>query len=440
MKCREIKEILLQIKKYEVTGRFNSEKELYNWIMSLNQKQIDNFLSIPNEIIDSIYRAPYLYEAMFNVDLLNSNSYLKDLTYLKRACEYSSKLIYKLATNPDSLSSQYHDSDMELIFNIQNKWKIDDTKSRIKAIYKLVTYSGNMELILNIQNILLQDKNIRDKLEALYKLIVNSNSLTSQCDDSDRELIFDLKNISLYNIDEPNMLEILYKLATNPDSLSSQYHTHDMLLILSNRKNNYLANILITVARNKNSLSSEYHVSDMELILNEKKDINIKVLLAAMATNPDSLESGHHIDDMQLILDQPEENLYLIGLGQKINSVLSAAMFDAIPYYEMPYFPGPSLYPDPLSRKMEKLLLNFAPMFIKNGQEDKQNKLCKKISPFHVDRELNIYFLKLAWIPKTNVENNSRKINMALQQLDKMNEQDDITIDDLKELTKELVK
>lgn len=111
MKNIELKSILMQIKKYGLTSMFKSEEELDNWINSLNQKQIDNFISLNISDINN----DYTKEAIFNAGLLDSDFYLSDVTLINNSSYTTPYCLLNLALSDYSRNSEHHKDDMLLI-------------------------------------------------------------------------------------------------------------------------------------------------------------------------------------------------------------------------------------------------------------------------------------------------------------------------------------
>ena len=86
MTDQEEKKILLKIKKYQLSNAFEGRYVYGEWLDSLNQKQINNFLTIDLERIN--INNNFCKECLINLNLLNSNYYIQDIELISNTKFY----------------------------------------------------------------------------------------------------------------------------------------------------------------------------------------------------------------------------------------------------------------------------------------------------------------------------------------------------------------
>ena len=75
MKNETLKQIISQIKKYELTESFSDIEQFKKWAANLNSTQINNFLSLDIKLEDIMK----LRHLLINSDLLTCKDYKKEL-------------------------------------------------------------------------------------------------------------------------------------------------------------------------------------------------------------------------------------------------------------------------------------------------------------------------------------------------------------------------
>ena len=76
MTTETLKQIIKQIKKYELTEIFSDTQEFKEWVSKLNNTQINNFLGLDIDL-EEIRKLRYL---LINDNLLNSQDYKQKVT------------------------------------------------------------------------------------------------------------------------------------------------------------------------------------------------------------------------------------------------------------------------------------------------------------------------------------------------------------------------
>ena len=339
-KCPLFREVIMQIKKYNFINAFVSLDHLYNWILSLNQKQIQNLLSVDVQFKletvhnllcgpkDGFYGKMYgQREKKFKI-FLASKYYQHDVKLIAEADMREKEIqLYLTALNSDSLKSEYHESDMELI---ATSAKIDFKVLELGVVSRDINslrskhHKKDMEYIFNSRNSyrvvqflrriatslgLLENDYHEKWMEQVSKVETETKayqmsgivkaSFKSEYYEKDMELFLKADM-------DAKAAELGFTLR-NQDSLDSGYHEKDMELI-NTAKTYIIARQLGKTARDTNSLHCEYHESDMMLIANAKTNIIAKSL-GGTARDEDSLQSNYHESDMELIASAKSDTI-----------------------------------------------------------------------------------------------------------------------------------
>ena len=80
MTKEELRKIISQIRKYELVNSFGNKEEVDKWLSSLNEKQIENFISLNVSPGDIIFPSYYL----INTDLLNCDDYVNRISAMSK--------------------------------------------------------------------------------------------------------------------------------------------------------------------------------------------------------------------------------------------------------------------------------------------------------------------------------------------------------------------
>ena len=226
MKNEILKQIISQIRKYELIEEFKDKEEFQKWISKLNSTQINNFLSldIPLEEVKNINHL------LINKNLLNCKDYkqkVNALSTLKNANGWEH--LFERLCNPNFLNSKNFYQDIEMLS------KADTAK------YGL-TILGEDAFINSPYH------------EEDLKLLVESH-------DTKEEEPLDFL-----------VYEAIASVASNIDSIKSPYHQEDMKLIATSGSDclqsihSYPENSLNNLAINKVSLKDKYHLENMKIL------------------------------------------------------------------------------------------------------------------------------------------------------------------------------
>ena len=226
MKNETLKQIIEQIKKYELTESFSDVEEFKKWASKLNSVQINNFLSLDIDL-EEIRNLRHL---LINSDLLNCKDY----------------------------------------------------KQKVDAISTLKNGDGCWHLYSNICSTnFLKSKNFYKDIEMLSKadtaryglwIIGKDTFINSPYHDEDLKLLVETHDP---NKDKPLdfvVSDALATVASNLDSIISPYHQADMELIATSgsdclqMSNSYPEHSLNNLAVNKVSLADKYHLENMQIL------------------------------------------------------------------------------------------------------------------------------------------------------------------------------
>lgn len=230
MKTQELKKIIDQLRRYELTKAFDSPEELDKWLEGLNDKQIHNLITLnldPNKI-------DVPASIMVNENLLNCSDYSKRL---------------------------------EAFTKIQNCEGCYHLYSRFCSIYFLRRKSFYEDIDL-----------IAKAPTARYVLWVigEEEFNNSKYRDEDLKLIVEAKDIEKEDENAYDntwlVAEALASVAGDKASINSKYHREDMRLIAKSGSDclqmtgSYPEYGLNKLAKNEVSLSDPYHLENMKIL------------------------------------------------------------------------------------------------------------------------------------------------------------------------------
>lgn len=259
MKSDELKKLISQIKKYDLTKSFDSTKEFDKWLSKLNARQIKNFNSLT---IDPT-------SIMFPIELLRNNNLLDCDDYLKRVeamltlkngegCWH----LFDRLCSPNFLNSKNYYEDIEMIS-------------------KANTSTFRYTLWVIDQDSFIQSKYHKEDL----RRIIEAKDPSEKKDDA-------------------LVAEALVTVAENQDSINSPYHQQDMELIAKSgscclQGEFYPSDCgLNNLARNKPSLQDDYHLENMQILA--KNPIANKYLYKLMSL-PSIIKGKNYRDEIKAL-------------------------------------------------------------------------------------------------------------------------------------------
>lgn len=209
MKNETLKQIIIQIKKYNLVDVFKTMDNFKNWISTLDSKQINSFLSLniePKEVEN-------FKSILINRNLLSCQDYSKRVEAIAKLkngdeCWY----LFDKICSPKFLESKNFYEDIAMIS------KADDAKYGLLMLEE--------DLFIN-----------------------------SPYHNEDLKLIVEAK--------DSYIADALVGVAQNIFSINSPYHQKDMLLI---SKANHSVDNLVYLSTNENSLKDKYHLENMQIL------------------------------------------------------------------------------------------------------------------------------------------------------------------------------
>lgn len=265
MNNETLKQIITQIRKYELTEEFKNKEEFQKWISKLNNTQINNFLSldIPFEEIKNINHL------LINENLLNCHDYQQKVTALSTLKNADGWYhLFKRLCNPNFLNSKNFYQDIEILS------KADTAKYGLR-------------------------------------ILGEDSFINSPYHEEDLKLL-----VETHDIKEEEPLDFIVSdaiatVASNIDSIKSPYHQEDIKLIATSGSDclqtsgSYPENSLNNLAINKISLKDKYHLENMKILATNP--IASEFLYTVM-TDPYHVKSKYYRQEIKALVNAKSKN------------------------------------------------------------------------------------------------------------------------------------
>lgn len=289
MNIEQLKKILNQIKKYNLTSAFKDIDEFNNWITKLNAKQIKNFNSL--NILPTEIKFPVIL--LINNNLLDCDDYNERITAM---CELKNGEgcwhLFDRLCSPNFLKSKKYYQDIKTISKATTAryalWVINED-SFINSKY----HDEDLKLIIEAKDNGKKGDNANDWLvaEALATVAGNIDSINSPYHRKDMELISKsgseyLQTVGAY----PE--RGLNKLAINKVSLNDKYHLENMQILFNNRISNKLLYNLMT---NKEIIKGKYYREEIKALNNAKSKVTALAIYYYIV-KPDKINNTEYLD------------------------------------------------------------------------------------------------------------------------------------------------
>ena len=268
MKTQELKTIIEQIKKYNLTEAFSSPEQLDEWLKSLNNTQIHNLITLdinPNELTTP-------RNIIINKNILNCSDYKQKLRALSKVqnCEGFYHLFERFCSIYFLSQPSFYD-DVKLISEADSSkyalWVIGE-ESFNKSPYR----NEDLKVILGAKDTPKEDgERQKDWLvaEALAKVAKDKNSINSKYHREDMELI---------SISGSDCLQMsgcypdygLNKLAVNEVSLNDPYHLENMQILAENSAGIRYLYLLMT---DKDAIKSPTYRQEIQALRHAKSEV-----------------------------------------------------------------------------------------------------------------------------------------------------------------------
>ena len=278
MNNETLKQIIEQIKKYELTESFSDADEFKKWVSKLNTVQINNFLSLDIELekikrlrdllidenllsckdykqkVEAISTLKngegcwHLFGAIVSPNFLNSKNFYKDIEMLSKAdtARYGLWIIDKDAF----INSLYHDEDLKLLVETHDIDKENPLDYVVSDA--IATVAGNIDSIKSPHH------------RADMKLIATSGSDALQMSGSYPE-------------------SSINNLAINRVSLRDKYHLENMQILA---KNPIASEFLYEIMTYVQFTGGKYYRKEVEALVNAKSRATARALYYYIVNPP----------------------------------------------------------------------------------------------------------------------------------------------------------
>lgn len=266
MTKEELRKIVSQIKKYELVNEFKNKDAVDKWLSSLNEKQINNFISLKISRDEIAFPIDYL----INFNLLNCDDYVNRVSAMSKIKNGDGRYLFNMLCHPNFLNSKNYYKDLEKI------GKAGGFKHALWVITEDVFINSpyhdeDLDLILNSKDTDVAADEYGNSLvaEALNMVAEDKNSINSPYHRQDMKLIASsgskcLQSSGCYPDRGIN------KLAINEVSLKDRYHLENMKILskapVSDRQ-------LYDIMTNPNIIKGKYYRKEVELLAASKSEI-----------------------------------------------------------------------------------------------------------------------------------------------------------------------
>ena len=258
MEDKILRQIIIQIKKYDLVGVFKTKDFFESWLSGLNPKQIDNFLSL--DIDTHEVELKYFKGILIDRNLLSCQDYTKRVEAISKLknCDGYCHLFSSIC-NPRFLESKSFYKDIEMIS------RADTAKYGLMAIEKDLFMASpyhdeDLKLIVEAKDIA--------TAEALVEVASDIYSINSPYHQKDMLLI---SKADIELISSQYTGEGLEYLATNEDSLKDKYHLENMQILAQETNANELLFRIMTTSR---FIKGKYYRKEVEALRVAKSRMN----------------------------------------------------------------------------------------------------------------------------------------------------------------------
>lgn len=356
MKNETLKQIISQIKKYDLVNVLRTTDNFEYWISGLNSKQIDNFINLNIDFQE----VKNFKSILIDRNLLDCQDYQKRIeaiTKLKNGDECG-HLFWRICSKKFLESKDFY-KDIEMIS------KADTTRYCLKAIEEDLfidsPYHGeDLKLIVEAK-----DSYTADALVGVAQSVFSINSPYHQKD----MLLISKANHSVDN---------LVYLATNENSLKDKYHLENMQ-ILAECINPNANEELFEIMTYKRIIQGKNYRKEIEILKNAKSRMNARALYYYII-NPDR----KFFYDTEYIRSLPRELYDLLGKSPRIfDHNLIAGSNDSDYLNNL----------IKISKIDEKFVMHYTallmnPYFISNQYKDFDLKILESINDFDIFMDL----------------------------------------------------
>lgn len=290
MKNEILKQIISQIKKYDLAGTFSDIEEFKKWVSDLNNTQVNNFLSLDINL-EEIRKLRHL---LINKDLLNCKDYRKKVDAIStlkngEGCWH----MFNTLCKPNFLNSKNFYKDIEMLSKADTAryclWVLGED-SFINSPY----HDVDLKLIVETY-----DTNKEKKLdflvsEALATVAGDIDSIKSPYHQEDMKLISTAGSECL-QMSGSFPEHSLNNLAIDKVSLKDKYHLENMKILATNPVASEFLYIIMT---DPNFVKGKNYRKEIEALVNAKSKTTARALYYYIV-NPDR----KYLSDMDFLKD-----------------------------------------------------------------------------------------------------------------------------------------
>jgi len=253
MKNETLKQIIEQIKKYELTESFSDVEEFKNWASKLNKTQIINFLSLDINLeeikelrhllinsdllscqdykqkvaaISTLKNGDgcwHLYDALCKPNFLKSRNFYRDIEMLSKAD--TARYGLWILGEDNFINSPYHDEDLKLLVETHDSFVVSDAIASVAGnidSIKSPHHQADMKLIANSGKECLQMRNSYPE-DSINALAINKVSLEDK---------YHLENMQILATN-PIASEFLYVIMTDPNFVNGKNYRKEVETLIN---------------------------------------------------------------------------------------------------------------------------------------------------------------------------------------------------------------
>ncbi|MBP3445437.1 MAG: hypothetical protein J6K23_05830 [Bacilli bacterium] len=270
MKNEILKQIISQIKRYDLSGTFSSVEEFKKWASQLNSTQIKNFLSLDVDL-EEVRKFRYL---LINSDLLNCLDYTEKVNAISTlkngdGCYH----LYKNLCKPNFLNSENFYKDIEMLSKADTAryglWIIGED-SFINSPY----HDEDLKLLVETHDTRGEEPLDFVVSDAIATVAGNINSIKSPHHRADMKLIATAGSDCL-QMSHTYPEQSLNYLAINKVSLEDKYHLENMQILANNP---IASEFLYVIMTQPNFVKGKNYRKEVEALVNAKSAMTARAL------------------------------------------------------------------------------------------------------------------------------------------------------------------
>lgn len=290
MKNETLKQIIEQIKKYELTETFSDVEEFKKWASKLNSTQVNNFLSLDIDL-EEIRELRHL---LINCDLLSCQDYKKKVAAISTlkngdGCWH----LFDAICKPNFLKSKNFYKDIEMLSKADTAryglWILGED-TFINSPY----HDEDLKLLVETHNTREEDPLDFVVSDAIATVACNIDSIKSPHHRADMKLIATAGSDCL-QMSHSYSEHSLNNLAVNKVSLADKYHLENMQILATNP---IASEFLYIIMTDPNFVKGKNYRKEVEALANAKSKATARALYYYIV-NP----KRKYLSDMDFLRD-----------------------------------------------------------------------------------------------------------------------------------------